>query len=287
MRKIAFLSMDDLSDFVTDDELSIGPLKELGVEVHTISWRAKSVRWEEYSMVIVRSTWDYQKDLPSYLDVLREIDSRTVLANPLSIMEWNADKSYLRELEAKGAGIVPTVWGNTISGLEVFSEWFNHFQSDEIVIKPTVSANADDTFRLQRDSNSFTEVIKTFANRSYMVQPFVESIVDEGEYSLFYFNGEYSHTILKTPEIGDFRVQEEHGGLIQATPITNSIANAGQRIMDILGEKPLYARVDLVRMQDDEFALMEIELIEPALYFRTDANSAERFAMALNTIIKR
>lgn len=285
MKKIAFLSMDDLSDFVTDDELSIGPLKELGLEVHTVSWKAKSVRWEDYSMVIVRSTWDYQKDLPSYLEVLREIDSRTLLANPLSIMEWNADKSYMRELEENGARIVPTVWGNTIAGIEVFTEWFNHFQSDEIVIKPTVSANADDTFRLKSDSPLLLIVQSTFANRSYMVQPFIQSIVDEGEYSLFYFNGEYSHAILKTPEIGDFRVQEEHGGLIQSTVVTISIANAGKRIMDILGEKPLYARVDLARMQDDDFALMEIELIEPALYFRTDPKSAPRFAKAVNDLL--
>ncbi len=286
MNRIAFLSMDDLTDFVTDDELSILPLNQLGMEVDTISWKAKGIRWEDYKVVIVRSTWDYQKDLPAYLEALREIDSRTLLANPLRIMEWNADKTYLRELENRGGRIVPSLWGSTISGPDAFGKWFDQFESNEIVIKPTVSANADDTFRLKPGSSLMSTVQSTFTNRSFMVQPFLQSIVDEGEYSLFYFHGEYSHAILKTPETGDFRVQEEHGGLIQATQITKRIADAGQRIMDIVGEKPLYARVDLARIADEDFALMEIELIEPALYFRTDDQSAAKFAQAVNELLK-
>ena len=111
-----------------------------------------------------------------------------------------------------------------------------------------------------------------------MVQPFMPNIVSEGEFSLFYFGGEYSHTILKTPKPKDFRVQEEHGGIIKAVQPTDKLLKAGQKVFEFIAPKPLYARIDFVRDAADDFALMELELIEPALYFRMDEESPKRFA---------
>ena len=113
-----------------------------------------------------------------------------------------------------------------------------------------------------------------------MAQPFMASVVDEGEYSLFYFDGAYSHAIVKRPGDGDFRVQEEHGGRLEAVVPEHALLEAGAGALAKLPGQALYARLDFVR-DGDEFALMEAELIEPSLYFQLDKESPERFAAAL------
>jgi hypothetical protein len=143
-----------------------------------------------------------------------------------------------------------------------------------------VSASAYDTVRLGRGGD-FAAVAALFAGREVMTQPFLPAIVEEGEYSLFYFGGELSHTILKSPKDQDFRVQEEHGGLIRAAEPPAPLPYLGHRILEALPVQPLYARVDLVR-HEEGFALMELELVEPALYFRIVPGSAERFARAFD-----
>ena len=99
---------------------------------------------------------------------------------------------------------------------------------------------------------------------------------------MFYFNGEYSHTILKTPKAGDFRVQEEHGGLIQATKPSADLLATGEKIMQYISPTPLYARVDFVRTEADEFAVVELELIEPSMYLREAAHAPQMFAEAID-----
>jgi hypothetical protein len=115
-----------------------------------------------------------------------------------------------------------------------------------------------------------------------MVQPFMRGITDEGEFSLFYIDSRYSHTILKTPKPEDFRVQEEHGGIIQAVEPSAGLLAAGQEILKCISTPLLYARVDFVRTEKDEFALMELELIEPSLYLRKADNAPRLFAEAID-----
>jgi glutathione synthase/RimK-type ligase-like ATP-grasp enzyme len=274
--------MDSLAGYVSDDELAIGPLAELGWDVATVSWRDKAVDWNDFEIVVVRTPWDYQNDPDAFLEVLRKIDaSKARLENPLSIIEWNLDKRYLRDLETKGVTIVPTIWGIGNVNEKALYEWQSFFDSGELIIKPTVSATAQDTYRLRKFD---AELETVFAKRSFLVQPFVNAIVDEGEFSLFYFNGEYSHTILKSPKHGDFRVQEEHGGLITAVAPEPKLRETADKIVASLSEM-LYARVDLVRNERGEFMLMELELIEPALYFRMDGESPYRFARQLDRLM--
>jgi hypothetical protein len=120
-----------------------------------------------------------------------------------------------------------------------------------------------------------------------MVQPFMPAIVNEGEFSLFYLNGEYSHAILKTPKAEDFRVQEEHGGLIQATEPPADLPTTGEKILKHVSPTPLYARVDFVRTGDGDFAVVELELIEPSMYLRNAAHAPEMFAKAIHAWLNR
>jgi hypothetical protein len=150
------------------------------------------------------------------------------------------------------------------------------------VIKPVISASAFHTYRLRRGDRWSGEMEAAFAGREVMAQPFLRSIVEEGEYSLFYFGGELSHAVLKSPKEEDFRVQEEHGGFIRKVEPPAPLVELGHRIVESLPVAPLYARVDLARLDSGGYALMELELIEPSLYFRTDPESPRRFARAFD-----
>lgn len=276
--------MDSLEDFVFDDDLAVAPLNKLGWEVETVSWKSEQ-DWSRFAAVVIRTPWDYQDAPDQFLQVLRNIENATRLENPLDIVQWNLPKTYLREMEQRGVAIVPTVWGERGTSQDILYK-VDEIDADELIVKPVVSANADNTFRLhKRDvANHAEELTSTFADRGYMVQPFMQNVIEEGEFSLFYFNGAYSHTILKTPKQGDFRVQEEHGGIIQSVTPDSELRNAGRRSIENLPNL-LYARADFVR-GTDTYLLMELELIEPALYFRTDPPSADRFAWALNARLR-
>lgn len=284
MRRCAFLTTDRLDEegFVTDDALTVEPLRELGWHVDQVSWRRPGVAWDRYDAVVIRSTWDYHKAPEEFLQALATIDrSGARLANPLELVRWNARKTYLRDLEARGLPVVPTVWA-TSPGAERVRRLFDELGTDEIVVKPVVSASAFDTYRLRRGPDRSGEMAEVFAGREVMAQPFLRSIVEEGEHSVFYFAGEYSHAVLKSPKDQDFRVQEEHGGVIREVEPPAALIKLGHAILEALPLLPLYARVDLVRLDAGGPALMELELIEPSLYFRMSPGSARRFARALS-----
>ncbi len=276
MRRCAFLTTDRLEGFVTYDGLLHEPLARRGWAVDEVPWRA-AADWDAYEVVVIRSPWDYQHDPDAFLAVLETIErSNARLENPLDLVRWNLRKTYLRDLEARGLPIVPTRWLPRLAPADL-APLFDAL-GEEIVVKPVVGANADAAFRLRRETAP-GEALAAFAARACMAQPFVRAVVEEGEFSLFHFGGAYSHAILKTPASGDFRVQEEHGGRIRAVAPDPALRALADAVVDALGPAPLYARTDFVRL-DAGFALMEVELIEPSLYFPYDADSPERFADA-------
>lgn len=287
MRRCVFLSMDDLGDFIADDELLIEPLARRGWSVETISWRRTDVDWNLFDAVIVRSTWDYQRDVDAFLKVLERIDaSRATLINPLSLMRWNVRKTYLGDLEKRGVPIIPTAFGRGIDEAR-FRQHFLELGADELVIKPVVSATAERTFRVHRDrlAELSAELTATFRGVDYLVQPFMPHIQDEGEYSVMLFNGGVSHTILKTPKAGDFRSQEDHGGTLKLVTPESALLACAFQVSSVLDPLPLYARVDFVRGEGNCFHLMEVEVIEPALYFRVAPQSEERFVAAFEAYL--
>lgn len=281
LKKAALLSMDNLKNFFTYDKLLIEPMKQHGWLAEEVSWRKENVNWSDYDAVIVRSTWDYQHDSEKFLKVLNKINSLTHLENNLELMKWNMNKKYLFDLESKGVQIVTTLWENKFDCIKALS-YFETLESDEIIIKPNISASADNTFRLNKDTivSSFDTLENIFADREFMVQPFIKSIVSEGEYSLFFFNGKLSHSVKKIPKENDFRVQEEHGGDIQPITAPEKVVSIAENIIKQLSTTPLYLRVDLVPTNNDQFALMELELIEPSLYLNKDPEAPLRFVKA-------
>ena len=281
MKRCAFLSTDNLEGYFVYDELLYEPLKQVGWLVETVSWHSKNVDWNTYDVVVVRSTWDYQQHARAFMQCLRRIDESTaILANSLRLMTWNISKEYLKDIASQGISIVPTLWLDTFD-LSAVSAGFEHFGCERLVVKPTISANADHTYMLDREQllAQAKDLKSVFTDRAFMVQPFIEAVVTQGEYSLFYFNGHYSHTILKSPQQGDFRVQEEHGGSMQTVDPDEEMLTQARHTMAAMPDDALYARIDLLRYQD-EYVVIEIELIEPSLYFNMDTQSPKRFAEA-------
>lgn len=289
MKRCAFLSMDNYEAFECYDHLLYKPLKDLGWHAEEVSWRNDKIDWNSYDAVIIRSPWDYQDDPHAFLSVLEEIDqSDAILENSLEIVRWNINKIYLRDLENRGIEIVPSLWFDTFSA-DLFPSVFTRLEAEEIVIKPTVSAGADNTLRIhQSNYDMFVEDLKTvFADRAFLVQPFMDNITAEGEFSVFFFGDTYSHTILKTPKTHDFRVQEEHGGKLALVEPEGPLLKTARAMRDMIDPEPLYTRADYVRISNNTFALMELELIEPSLYFNMDPESPKRFATVFDEWITK
>ena len=297
LKRCAFLTLDERGGWFIDDELAVEPLAQLGCEVSTVSWRQTDTPWSHFDAVIIRSTWDYWDHTDQFLAVLEEINASTRLANSLQLVHWNLAKSYLRDMEQQGVGIVPSLWSHSLGDANL-DDLCDRLHCDEIVIKPLVGANGVDTFRLARgeDDEQLAELVPLFRNRELMVQRFMPSILNEGEYSLFYFNGEYSHAILKVPQKGEFRSQEERGADIQSARPETRLLQRGAQALATIHPTPLYARIDFVRCDvhplaasnleghdfgADDFVVMECELIEPSLYLRTDPRAPGRFAQAV------
>jgi glutathione synthase/RimK-type ligase-like ATP-grasp enzyme len=289
MRRCAFLTLADPTGYVIDDHHAYAPLAALGWQVDAVPWDRPGVAWEGYDLVVIRSPWDYTRDPAGFLAVLAEIERRSArLENALPLVRWNLDKSYLRDLAARGVATVPTVWRERLAPGEL-AGLFEQVASAEMVVKPVIGANAEGAFRL--DARAVREQAGTveahYADRALMAQPFVRAVLDEGEFSLFYFNGEYSHAILKTPRSGDFRVQEEHGGVITVALPDQALRRAGRTALAAVGEAPLYLRADFVRADSgDGYWLIELELVEPALYLRMDPEAPERFARAVDARVR-
>lgn len=285
MTRIAFLTLAERGDFVIDDDRAIAPLAARGIEVESVPWNRPGVDWKRYALVVIRSTWDYQHHAEDFLRTLAAIEAVTRLHNSAAIARWNMRKTYLKELAAQGVATVPTIWRDGLArgGLLTL---FDELGSDEAVIKPVMSGNAEGAWRLDRQrAKDLAGVIEAFFHgRPLMMQAFEQAIVSEGEFSLIYFDGALSHAILKVPKADDFRVQEEHGAEIIAIHAEPALRTAGDAAMAAIGEKLLYGRADLVR-HGNEFRVMELELVEPALYLRMDPGAPDRFADAVAALL--
>ncbi len=286
MSRVAFLTLHDPAGFFIDDELAVLPLARRGITVETIPWDRAGVDWRQYALVVIRSTWDYQHDAPAFLQVLDDIERAGVrLENRSEIVRWNMKKDYLRDLAARSVETVPTFWRDGLGSGELVP-LFEELRSAEGVIKPVMSGNAQGAWRLdaRRARELSPEIEAYIAGRPLMLQPFERGIVEEGEYSMIYFGGRYSHGILKVPKRGDFRVQEEHGADIRPVEPEPALRAAADAAISAVGRKLLYARADLVR-SGDSFRVMELELVEPSLYLRTTPAAADRFADEIAALV--
>ena len=196
--------MDDLGGFVTDADLSFVPMQSRGWSIDTVSWRDTGVDWSAYDAVYICTPWDYPDDPAAFMAVLETIESSSaVLVNDIRLVRWTLQKTYLRDLEDLGAAIVPSAWFDRFEESDI-ENCFLHFDTEKLVVKPVVGANAIDIYVVDRPiaPELRDELASTFDARQFVVQPFIAGIHSDGEYSLFFFSGAYSHAIPQSAEVG-------------------------------------------------------------------------------------
>jgi len=278
---VAVVSSKQLRDLNEDDRLLIDALRARGLRSRAVAWRGQRVNWPGVGVAVVRSTWDYSTRLPEFLHWARDVSRVSTLVNGLDVVRWNTDKRYLLELQNRGFPVVPThvfARGSTANLDEVLCrmEW------PEGVIKPVVSAAARDTWRVSRgDPGSQKRFSDLLRRQAMMVQPFLAHILDDGEVSLMFINGSYTHAVRKRARPGDYRVQDDHGGTVHDFDPSPDLIARAQDIVRAVPAEPLYARVDLARDSSDEYLLMELEVVEPEMFLRYSAASIQAFCDAL------
>ncbi|HYG96637.1 MAG TPA: hypothetical protein VD741_05960, partial [Solirubrobacterales bacterium] len=220
----------------------------------------------------------YDEKYAEFLSWARRVDAATALRNPAATIAWNSDKTYLRELAAQGVRIVPTVWverGAETDLEEILAQegWA------EAVVKPVVDLGARN-LRRARPGEGSAALESVLRHHGAMVQPFLPSLEAEGELSLIYIGGAFSHAVRKRPAKGDFRVQSIWGGTVAPAEPEARQAELAEQALGQLDEVPLYARVDLVEGPEGATCLIELELIEPNLYMSTHPGAPARLADA-------
>ncbi|MCA8968837.1 MAG: hypothetical protein KDC95_03610 [Planctomycetes bacterium] len=292
MQRVAFLSascmvLQDASkrEDAWEHDLEFEPLQracaERGIELVTRIWDDPELVIDDFDAFVVGTTWDYQERVDEFLAMLGRVAERKPLFNPLEVVRWNLDKRYLRELDARGVRVVPTLWAED-AGDATILDAFDHFGTERLVVKPVVGAGAWRQVLVSRDAPLPPREQRPPAQA--MVQPFLESVTTEGEYSFLFFDGEFSHCALKRPAAGDYRVQSLYGGReVMHEPSEHEIA-ACKLVLAAARERLLYARVDMVRYAD-ELALIELEVVEPYLYPEQGPQLGERFAAALERML--
>lgn len=254
--------------------------KLLGPDLTFKPWTAPG-DLSRFDLILPLLAWGYQRDCPAWFALLDQLVAQQLrIANPAPILRWNTDKRYLLDLDRQGVPIVPTRFADALTPADL-ADARTEF-GKRLVIKPPVSGGADGTFLLGPDD----AVPESAIGKAMLVQPYFPSIAEEGEYSLFYFDGQYSHAILKRPAGGDFRVQEQFGGretTIEANKDAKALATQALAAADALtGCGALaYARIDMIRDIDGQLCLMELELIEPSLFLHHAADAGAAFAKAV------
>lgn len=285
---LAIATSIDAPDINPDDETLVERLRVAGVTVDCAAWSDREVEWSRYDAVLIRSTWDYHTRYAEFLDWLHRLEKQGVRTiNPTSLLHWNSHKRYLLELAARGIDIVPT----QLLRAGELRPALDSNPAREVVIKPAISASAWRTVRGRSDSEELIAAVLAMPpEESYLLQPFVPEIVSEGEWSLLFFGGAYSHSVLKRPAVRDYRVQREFGGTNEFTEPAAHAIEAAQRALAaaafLVHERPTYARIDGV-VSDGRFLIMEMELIEPFLFLSGAPEASARFADAIVAALGR
>jgi glutathione synthase/RimK-type ligase-like ATP-grasp enzyme len=265
-----------------DDAPLLAALAEAGIAAEPVPWDAPA-DWARFRGVLLRATWDYFTKYEAFLAWFDRLEALGLpVWNPLPVLRWNSDKRYLRDLAARGARVVPTRFAEP-GKMERLARILDEEGWDDAVVKPLVSGGAHATFRTcRRDAPQHQKAFELLLERGgAMVQPFQRAVTEEGEWSLVFFDGVFDHAVLKKPDKADFRVQEKHGGTnAAATPPPGLVEDARRVLAAAPGAPLLYARVDGLRTPEG-FLLMELEALEPELFFRTSPGSARRFAGCL------
>ncbi|MEA3044210.1 MAG: hypothetical protein QOH47_2048 [Sphingomonadales bacterium] len=258
---------------VYDEKAAV--LRQAGLAVENRAW-VDPADFVSFDLVLPLLTWGYCRAAPAWQAAVGDWASRGFnVRNPPAVLSWNVDKAYLGRLAARGAPVVPTRYVERVDEAAMHAA-AAAFGSEALIAKPQISASAWQTIRWSPGAP-----LAGGPAGPAMIQPFLPAILDEGEISLIYLAGRFSHAIRKRPRPGDFRVQPEHDGIVTPHDPAPDERAAADAILAAVEEDLLYARVDICRDRSGAPVLMELELVEPDLYLEHDPAGGAAFAEAV------
>ena len=280
--RVALVTCITYPNLFEDDLPLARELEQLGIIPVPTIWDDPAIDWTAFDALVIRTPWDYFEraaEFRAWLDA--RIASGVLMCNAGDILAWNYDKSYLLDLEAAGVPLVPTICiprgaQADVAALAAERGWH------EVVVKPTISGGAYRTHRfLVDDAAAYQdEIDATLADRGVLVQPFLPEILEDGELSLLFFDGVFSHAVRKRPKLGDYRVQFQFGGTTEPVEVAPDLVDQARACALAAPSLPVYARVDGV-VKDGQFLLMELEIFEPLMFLAQHPEAPGRFARAI------
>lgn len=258
-----------------EHEALTAALGRVGVEATTLPWTMGPAPFAAFDATVIRSPWDY---VGREGEVLAWADAVPRLFNDAPTVRWNAHKSYLLELEARGVRVVPTTLVRAGEALPELGDALDRL-GGEAVLKPAVSAGAHDTMRFDRSTLGEAKALLARITQrcDAMLQPFERAVDDpaRGERCVVMIDGEPTHAVQKEPIL----TTQSHGVRL-VDPTDDEVAFARQ-VVAASGRRPLYARVDTVRGDGGRLCLMELELFEPCLFLPLAPHAADALARAI------
>ncbi len=251
--------------------------------LETAGFMVEGRRWTDDTpeagadIVLPLVAWGYHQRIAQWHALLDRLEAaRVAVLNPVPLLRWNSDKAYLAELGAVGIPTVPTI---AVAALDeaALADARTRFATTELVVKPPVSAGADGTYRI----SSGDEIPESVRGKRMLIQPFQRAISTQGELSLLLFGGTLSHALIKRPKTGDYRVQPHLGGTETLCEAPLEAVDLAHRALAAAPAHATYARVDMIADEAGDWQIMELELIEPALWLPRAPGSANRFAAAV------
>ena len=286
MPEVAFATWSRLPEMHDDDRRAADALRAKDLSVVSAVWDDPHIDWRRFGCVVIRSTWNYHHRQQHYREWLGRCAAGGVnLWNPPAAVIANMNKRYLCDLASRGVDVVPTEYLERAHGLSLRTV-LERRGWDQAVVKPAISASAFGTWRTSLDTAGADQrrFEEDSRNQDTLVQPHIAEIATQGEWSLIFFGGCFSHAALKRPAAGDFRVQEELGGSSVPSTPSGRVIDAARDILSLESSPLLYARVDGVE-RAGRFMLMELEINEPYLFIGYSSGAADRFADAIEAVL--
>ena len=275
-----------ISNVLREDELVINALKEKNLSVVKKDWNDSIFDWETTRSILFRSTWDYFDKFELFKKWFNKTKNKCLMINSTETIEWNIDKHYLLDLQEHQIPIPNSEFIKRGSSIDL-SLLMQKKNWNEIVVKPTISGAAKNTYRLKEE-----EIIqfgptweKLIYREDFIVQEFQNNVISEGEVAMIVIGGKFTHAVLKKAKEGDFRVQDDFGGSIAIYNPSEEMVKLAEKCTRILTPIPSYARVDIIWDNLRELAVSELELIEPELWFRLNPNAAQKLAHHVDLIL--
>jgi glutathione synthase/RimK-type ligase-like ATP-grasp enzyme len=282
---VALATSRELANLWAGDRLFLDELRRRGVRSAPLVWDDERVDWGPWETVIIRSCWDYHLKLDRFRAWIDRLEAAAVrVINPPDVLRWNMHKGYLLDVARAGGRIPPTRIVPQGTGGSLRDE-LRDAGWPSAVIKPAISASGWSTRLVEEepgvdDEGAYSGMRE---NGDVLLQAYVPEVKEHGEWSLVFFAGRYSHAALKRAAQGEFRVHIEWGGTVETAEPPPALVRQAQALVDALDLGATYARVDGTEV-DGNLVVMELELIEPELFFDRHPEATGRFADALNEI---